>query len=528
VIKHQLIWVIAIIAITVVLSLVILSPGAQHTDAHENKGSVLSNTQENQGPSAESNHDHKKPPSKDNSKVILESLALSEPSKGSKGGKLFSKNDFGVEVTIFEKGAPPQFRLYLYENDEQISPSLAKVNITLSRLGTPAQVFNFQPGKDYLFSDQIVEEPHSFDMVIEADFKGRSYRWAYSQIEARVKIPDEILKSIGIEIRKAGPAKIKPMLRLPGEIGFNEYNIVQVVPRAPGQVFAVNRQRGEHVRKGDVLAVIESPLLVDLRSQFLAAKKRLAFARITFEREKELWEERISAKQDYLAAQQALNDAEINKDLASAKLLALGIRPEKVTQGENLARYEIHAPVTGLITARTIATGQTVKEDSEIFVIADTSTVWAQIIVYEKDLDVLKIGEETLVKATAIDIKGKGSVTFITPLIGVATRTATARVELDNPEGRWLPGMFVTAELVRANVQVPVAVSADAIQTLGEWTVVFGRYDQYFEARPLKLGLSDGSMVEVITGLTAGEPYAAGNSFIIKSELGKSEASHEH
>lgn len=88
--------------------------------------------------------------------------------------------------------------------------------------------------------------------------------------------------------------------------------------------------------------------------------------------------------------------------------------------------------------------------------------------------------------------------------------------------------MFVTAELVRANVQVPVAVSADAIQTLGEWTVVFGRYDQYFEARPLKLGLSDGSMVEVITGLTAGEPYAAGNSFIIKSELGKSEASHEH
>ena len=99
---------------------------------------------------------------------------------------------------------------------------------------------------------------------------------------------------------------------------------------------------------------------------------------------------------------------------------------------------------------------------------------------------------------------------------------------LENEDGRWRPGMFVTAELAIEELQVPVAVSADAIQTLEDHTVVFGRYGQYFEARPLRLGRSDGQMVEVLNGLTAGERYAAKNSFAIKAELGKSDASHDH
>jgi cobalt-zinc-cadmium efflux system membrane fusion protein len=88
--------------------------------------------------------------------------------------------------------------------------------------------------------------------------------------------------------------------------------------------------------------------------------------------------------------------------------------------------------------------------------------------------------------------------------------------------------MFATAELIAEEIPVPVAVSVDAIQTLRDWSVVFGRYGTYFEARPLKLGRSDGRMVEVLAGLSAGEQYAAGNSFVIKAELGKSGANHDH
>ncbi|MDN5936994.1 MAG: efflux RND transporter periplasmic adaptor subunit, partial [Nitrosospira sp.] len=327
-------------------------------------------------------------------------------------------------------------------------------------------------------------------------------------------------------------ATIQPTLKLPGEIVFNEHTIVQVVPRIPGIVLSVYRHHGQQVKQGEVLAVIESIELADLRSQLLAARKRLALARITFEREKRLWEEKISAKQDYLAAQQALAEAEIAVDLASVKLRTLEAPIESTKQSDKqdrtLARYEIRAPISGLIIEKDIAQGQTLKEDTQIFTIADISTVWAQLTVYPKDLDVVKLGQTAIVRATASDIEGEGVVSYISALVGAQTRSATARVVLDNKDGDWLPGMFVTAELVTEEIEAPVAVSVDAIQTLGDNSVVFGRYGKYFEARPLKLGRSDGTMVEVQSGLSAGERYAAGNSFAVKAELGKSGATHDH
>jgi cobalt-zinc-cadmium efflux system membrane fusion protein len=447
---------------------------------------------------------------------------------GPRGGKLFTANSFGVEVTIFESGVPPQFRLYLYANDKPLPPSEAKVAITLVRLGTPAQVHHFKPEADYLIGDQIVEEPHSFDVMIAADWNGKTFHLKYSQVEFRVEMPDETLESTGVEILTAGPATIKPGLKLLGEIVFNEHTIVQVVPRLPGIVTAVYGHHGMQMKKGEVLAVIESQMLAELRSQYLVAQKRLALAQTTHEREKKLWEDKISAQQDYLAAQTQRSEAEIALDLAAVKLRSLGVRPESKPSEENLARYEIRAPVSGLVTEKAIALGQTLKEDDPIYTVADVSTVWVALTVYPKDLGVIDVGKKATIKATALDLVGEGEITYITPLIGEQTRTATARVELENKGGRWRPGMFVTADVIAEDILVPVAVSADGIQTVGDWTVVFGRYGPYFEARPLELGIGDGRMIEVLTGFQAGEQYAAGNSFAIKAELGKSGASHDH
>jgi membrane fusion protein, heavy metal efflux system len=451
-----------------------------------------------------------------------------EPTQGPKGGKLFTTDDFSVEVTIFEKGVPPQFRVYLYHKGRLIPPAAASMAITLTRLGAPAQLYQFTPEGDYLIGDQEVEEPHSFDMVIIAEWNGRTFRWGYSQVEARVEMSDETLKSTGVQIATAIPAIIKPTLKLPGEIIFNQHTILQVVPRIPGMVTAVMAHHGQHVQKGDVLAVIESPMLADLRSQYLVARRRLALAKTTYEREKQLWEEKITAKQEYLTAQQQWEEARITLELASERLRALGVSPESSHSGKDLTRYEIRAPISGIIIAKAIVLGESVKEDSSIYTIADISTVWAAITVYPKDLNVVKVGQLATIKATAYDVEGEGVVTYVTTLIGGPTRAATARVELNNHDGRWRPGMFVNAELVAEEIQVPVAVLVEAIQTLRDWSVVFGRYGNYFEARPLELGRSDGKMVEVIKGLSAGEKYAAGNSFAIKAELGKAGASHDH
>jgi len=509
--KRQLIAIIAVIATGIVLGGLILTADRSAPPAGAETAGEASAMKETPGSRAGN----------------AEPQPSAEPVIGPKGGRLLVSDGLGVELTIYETGVPPQFRVYLYENGKPAAPSAAKITVTLLRLGEPAQVYKFKSEADYLVGDHVVEEPHSFDVAVAAEWKGKMLHWKYSQAEMRVEIPDEMLKSMGIEILTAKPETIRTTLRLPGETIYNEHTIVQVVPRLPGIVTAVYRHHGQQVEKGEVLAVIESQMLADLRSQYLVAQRRLGLARTTFEREKRLWEEKITAKQDYLIAQELLNEAEIAVELASVKLRSLGVRPETISRKDNLARFEILAPIPGLITAKAIAQGQTLKEDDNIYTIADVSTVWTAVTVYPKDLAVIKVGQKVSIKATAFDVTGEGPITYITTLIGGQTRTATARVELDNKDGRWRPGMFITAELVTEEIPVAVAVDASAIQTLGDWTVVFGRYGQYFEARLLELGRSDGKLIEVLKGLHAGEHYAAGNSFAIKAELGKSGAAHE-
>lgn len=447
---------------------------------------------------------------------------------GPKGGKIFTTGNFSAEVTIFEKGVEPQFRLYLYENGKPIPPADAKAAITLSRLGRPAQLFSFNPVGDYLLGDQIVEEPHSFDAAIAVEWRGKVFHWGYSQIEARIEMTEDTLASTGIQIQTAGPATLKPKVQLPGIIVFNHHNIVRVVPRAPGIVIEVPRHLGEHVEEGTVLAVVESQLLADLRSQYLAAQKRLALANANFRREKLLWEEKITAKQEYLTTQQLQSEAEIALELSAAKLRAIGERPETTSQLKNLTRYEIRSPISGLITTKSIARGQVIKEDAEIFTVVDTSTMYAELTVYPRDLDIIRLGQKAAIKSTATNIEGTGKITYITAMLNAQTRTAMARITLDNTSGLWRDGMFVNGAVSTEEIEVPVAVTMDALQTLFDWTVVFVRYGNYFEARPLELGRNDGEMVEVLDGLSAGEQYAAGNSFAVKAELGKSGAEHDH
>ena len=449
--------------------------------------------------------------------------------KGPKGGKLFTADEFSVEVTIYEKGVPPQFRIFLYENAQPISPAEAKVALTLSRLGRPGQLINFQPENDYLVSDQEVEEPHSFEVAIATEWQGKTYHWGYSQVEMRVELSEKKMKRTNIEVKTAESAAIKPILQLPGQTAFNYHNIVRVVPRVTGIVDAVNRHKGEQVKEGEVLAVIESQMLAELRSQFLAAQRRLDLAYTTFEREKKLWKEKITAEQDYLAAQQLLSEAEIMLDLAAAKLLVIGEQPEYVRKKKNnLNLYKIRAPISGLIITETLAQGAVVKEDTEIFTLVDISTMYANLMVYPKDLSVIKLGQQATIKAVAQDITSEGTVSFISAFVNEQTRTTEARITLDNTMEQWKAGMFINASLLAEEIQAPVAISVDALQTIHDMTVVFGRYGDFFEARPVTLGRSDGTMVEVLSGLAAGEQYAAGNSFVIKAELGKAGTSHVH
>ncbi len=206
--------------------------------------------------------------------------------KGPHGGRLFSKDDLKLEVTIYERNVPPQFRVYATDaTGRNIPLDQIKLNIDLHRLERVDPI-QFKPAGDYLLGNKEVVEPHSFDVKIKAGWQGKSYQWQYSQIEARARISDEAAKNAGIETTRAGPAEIHQAVQLSGEIGLHEKYVAHVVPRLDAMVTRVKKDLGDPVKKGDILAILDSRELADAKSEYLTAVKQAEPVRIEVERQK--------------------------------------------------------------------------------------------------------------------------------------------------------------------------------------------------------------------------------------------------
>ncbi|MGQ3194408.1 MAG: efflux RND transporter periplasmic adaptor subunit [Hydrogenophaga sp.] len=349
---------------------------------------------------------------------------------------------------------------------------------------------------------------------------------AHKEDEEKVALTDEQVKAAGIVIKESGAAVIRTTLQLPGEIRFNEDRTAHIVPRAAGVVESVSANLGQKVSRGQVLAVISSSAVSEVRSELQAATKRRELAQTTYERENTLWQQKISPEQDVLQARQALREAEIAVANATQKLRTLG-----ASAGSGaLGRVELRAPFDAMVVEKHIAIGEAVREDANVFTLSDLSTVWAEMSVGASDLAKVRVGERVRVKADAADVVADGKIAFVGSLIGAQTRTAPARVELSNPQGAWRPGLFVTVEVLTNDNDKASAITVDAnaLQTVEDKTSVFTKVEGGFVAKAVRVGRTDGQRVEILDGLKAGESYAADGSFVVKSEQGKSSATHAH
>ncbi|MBM3298530.1 MAG: efflux RND transporter periplasmic adaptor subunit [Deltaproteobacteria bacterium] len=452
---------------------------------------------------------------------------------GPNGGKILKEDPFRLELVIYEKGTPPHFRVYASNDSKPVDPQEVTLAIELERLGDKVTVFHFKPGPGYLFCAQEVDEPHSFFVKVLAEWKGQKFDWQYSQYEGRLTLPPELAQKIGIESATAGPGTIKSLKQLPGEIALNEDRLSHVVPRVPGVVLESRKNLGDHVSEGDILAIIDSRELGEARSRYLVALEREKLAKYNFERAQSLWERQVVPEKEFLTTQKAFLEEKIELAAARRKLMTLGLSEKDVSELadgslKNLTHFMIRAAFDGVIVSKHLSPGEWVKEDAEIFVIADLSEVWVEITVYEKDMESVYIGQEARIRNGSSDMEAVGKVSYIGPLVGEQSRTAKARVVVPNPEGRWRPGRFVKVHLVREEISAPVAVPNEAIQSFRNWSVVFFQHDDQYEVRPLELGRTDGKLTAVRKGLSPGERYVTRNSFILKAELGKAGIAHEH
>jgi len=333
-------------------------------------------------------------------------------------------------------------------------------------------------------------------------------------------------RAADIVVQAAGPGSIRTAAQFQGEVRFDEDRLAHVVPRLSGVAQAVPVRLGEAVRKGQLLAVIASTALAQQRSELLAAQRRRAAARTTFERERQLWQDKISAEQDYQQARTALEEADIAVQNARQKLAAIGAGVA-MPADERLNQLEIRAPFDGTVVEKHLAPGEAVKEDASIFTVADLRTVWAEFAVAPADLARVRVGQRAVVSSSAFDGRADGSVAYVGDLLGEQTRTARARVALANPQGAWRPGLFVTVAVLGDSQAVPLLVSADALQAVDNRQVLFKAVPGGFVATPVRTGRTDGTNVEILDGIRAGDRVASSNSFILKAELGKASAAQE-
>jgi cobalt-zinc-cadmium efflux system membrane fusion protein len=450
----------------------------------------------------------------------------SEAAVGPNKGEVTTVGDNTIEVGLVEEGEAARLKVWIAASGKPVNAKDLTATATLKRPNGEEKVLKLTPSTEGFVSDQLIAEPHFFEVEISVSIPGRPdpIRAELHKEEGLVALTPEQISAAGIETSEAKAQSLESSTKFPGEIRFNADRTAHVVPKAAGTVQQVSADLGQEVKKGQLLAVISSASLSELRSEWLAATKRRALAAATHARELKLWREQVSAQQDYQQAQTALQEADIAVQNAAQKLRAIGAEPS----AKDLNLLEIRAPFDGVIVEKHIALGEALSDTASIFTISDLSTVWAEFVIAPKDLRDVRVGEDAKITSTAFSEEAFGTVSYIGALLGQQTRTATARVTLKNPDMAWRPGLFVSVSVVVERNDVGVAVESDAIQDVNGQPTVFIEVPGGFLPQPVKLGATTDKSSEIVSGLNAGTRYVSSNAFVLKSELGKATADHAH
>ncbi len=379
--------------------------------------------------------------------------AAGEYERGPHNGRMLRDGDFAIEMTVFEDGVPPEYRLYAYKGDEPVSPATVDAKVTIKRLDGEVTTFAFKPQDDFLRGQGVLVEPHSFDVAVTATEGGQTHKWQFESYEGRVTISDDAAAAAGITTETVGPQQIGETVELIGRVEIDPSGSADVGAKFPGPVVSVHRNVGDSVARGTLLARVESSY--------------------------------------------------------------------------SLQTYSIYAPIAGIITQRNANVG-TIAGESPLFVIANPSRAVATFPVFPRDMESVRPGQSVQISGLEGRRTQGSQIRDFLPLADMGSQSITARAALPNRDGYWKPGMAVRGVVTIDQREVPLAVRTDAIQQFRDFRVVFAKIGETYEVRMLELGQEGPEWTEVLGGIKPGTVYAAENSYVIKADIEKSGASHDH
>jgi cobalt-zinc-cadmium efflux system membrane fusion protein len=347
-----------------------------------------------------------------------------------------------------------------------------------------------------------------------------------------VKIDPSIAESL-IETGLVEDIDRTKILKLTGQVQLDRTKAVDVVSTGGGRVEQVKKLLGEKVEKGDILAVIHSADLGQVKSDFLEVQAKLELTQATFRREKELYEKKITSEADYLNALSELKTAEASYAAADKRLRLFGLRTEQIAgikdekENEEFANLILRAPQGGTIIAQNISAGKMVETTESLYTIADLSNLWVWCDVYEKDLAILHEQSakgkllQAMVQVKAFEpIAFYGMVDFVGNLMDEHTRTVKMRAQVKNLENKLRPGMFAEVEVAIPLPERMVAVPQVAVMSDAGKNFVFQKWkNDLWVRRDVAVGSKYGDFVEILSGIPKGATIVTGGAFMLKSDI---------
>ncbi|HRK32759.1 MAG TPA: efflux RND transporter periplasmic adaptor subunit [Tepidisphaeraceae bacterium] len=370
-----------------------------------------------------------------------------------------------------------------------------------------------------------------------------------------VVLTPQAIRSHGIKVSRAKPRKLTAVIIAPGRVAYNAEKVAHVGSAVTGRVAQLKVRIGDVVQTGDTLLIIDSPELGEAQSDYLQkrtaveiAKPAVDLAKSSFERAQQLYDKdqgialtEVQKRQgEFQAAKGNLQSATAALTAAENRLHLLGVKQDAIESlartGEIDPQYIVRAPIGGRVIEREATLGELVGPDKErLLMLADLNPIWVSADIPETNISQVSVGSKVEITVPAIAVESfEGIVSYVAPELDPSTRTARVRVEVPNDGTRLLPGMFATASIAvggSAAEEAILAVPEEAIQTVEGEPSVFvpvANEANTFTKRVVAIGQSISGFVPIYAGLKEGESFVASGSFILKAELGKAGAAHEH
>ncbi|MBK7701520.1 MAG: efflux RND transporter periplasmic adaptor subunit [bacterium] len=344
-----------------------------------------------------------------------------------------------------------------------------------------------------------------------------------------VRVPASLVEGKLVETEQVERRAVDVTVPLTGEVRFDERRVGHVSPLVEGVVSAVHVKLGDRVRRGQALVELECTAVGQAQAEYLAAQGMLDLARRNLERVAGLRREAIASEKEFLQAQQEADAARIRADGARSQLARYGMSEAAVralADAEGLGRLTLRSPLDGAVLAMHAVPGEVAGTGESLFTVGDHAVVWVWADLYERDISAVAGEQASQQLAATVTVKAypgesfAGTVDLVSPSMDESSRTVKVRVEVPNPDGRLLAGMFADVALqLPGSAAVLALPPAAVLEDEGREFVFVHHHDDYYVRRPVKTGRTAAGWVEVVTGIDPGQTVVAEGAFLLKSDV---------